>query len=69
MAECFGIVVLFGWIGLLQYLRVFKEFRYLAELIVSCLIYTKYFLVVLTIQILGFTSAYYWRNRLDITVE
>jgi hypothetical protein len=25
--------------------------------------------VVLTIQILGFTSAYYWRNRLDITVE
>jgi len=67
-AETFSVAMLFSWMSLLQYLRVFKEFRYLAELIVGCLSETQSFLGVLMILMTGFATAFYYRNLLDYSI-
>ena len=62
--QYFSLVMLFSWICLLEYLRIFSEFRYLSELIVACLNSVKGFIAVVFIQILGFTFALYWRHQI-----
>jgi hypothetical protein len=62
-SEYFCIIMLMSWFCLLQYLRVFKEFRYLAKLILECIRGTLSFLAVLSIIMLGFAIAFYWRIK------
>jgi hypothetical protein len=61
----FSLTILFAWISLLQYLKIFKEFRYLSELIVECIFSAGEFMFVVVILIVGFSLAIYSRNRMQ----
>jgi hypothetical protein len=61
-SELFGFIMLFSWICLIQYLRIFSEFRYLATLIVSSVYATLSFLAVQLILMFGFSLAFFWRS-------
>jgi hypothetical protein len=68
-SSAFALTILTSWICLVQYLRIFTEFRYLADLIVACLIYVKEFLLILFLLLSGFALAFYWRNKLPMEEE
>ena len=61
--------MLFSWLNLFQYLNIFSEFRYLTTLIVSCVEETQSYLSALCIMMVGFTTAYNYRNILDVDKE
>jgi len=55
-----GLIMLFSWVSLMNYLRVFAGFRYYVYLILQCIVDLKDFFVLYLIMLMGFSSANYF---------
>jgi hypothetical protein len=63
-AETFTLLVLISFICLLQYFRLFKQYRALIKMIIECTKECLEFIAVLTVLLAGFTFATYYREIL-----
>jgi hypothetical protein len=61
--EAFCFMILLAFVNLLQYLRIFREFRYQSVLIVEVVKETVTFLFIQLILMFGFSLAFYWRKN------
>ena len=61
-ATSFSLVIVFSWLCLMNYLRVFENYRYLVDMILKCTQDLGHFMVLFLIMIIAFTSARFYRE-------
>jgi uncharacterized membrane protein YbjE (DUF340 family) len=66
-AEMFTLLVLFSFIGLLQYFRLLRKYRALIKMIIECTKDCVEFIVVLLVIIVGFSFSTYFRQVMNKT--
>jgi len=63
-ATIYGFMMLISYIGLLQYLRMIREFRTLIDLITNCFMEVINFLIVTGIMLMAFVAFFYYRDNI-----